>query len=204
MARTTIVTHPDGTISKRTSKSRTYSHAVEVSPADPKILADYLTLEARNANAHAAKLDEAAESATCTRKARGWSNPDTDYDGKPSYSGFVARLGNTEVTWYCNSQNMAQVLAGDDSDETWAIVPVDGYLREQARAQAKGERERADDLRELAKAIRAGGEVPARYGNAYGVLRWSSRADLAAKGLTEFEGLARYGCTLRVVECHEA
>lgn len=65
---TTTVTHPDGTVSKRTSKSRTYTHAVEVMVPNSTEIA---FLQDENAR-HQASIDRYATSypdvvATCER-----------------------------------------------------------------------------------------------------------------------------------------
>lgn len=72
MARTTIVRHPDGTVSKRTSKSRVYSHAVVIEKT-----AEARAVEQEHAaaidDAHVARYETAATGAITEDRRPAWA-----------------------------------------------------------------------------------------------------------------------------------
>lgn len=166
MANTTKVTHPDGTVSKRTSQNRTYTHAVVMSQTRESLIADAL--------AYAAKFDElaaadlAAVDGEITTESRDWSG------GLTYYSLYVG----------------GEYAAAHVSDQP---RPSDDDLRAKLRKGAASQSARADEYRARAAKLADSPTV------VYGVLRWSSRADLAHKAATgEFGGLVRDGVAVYV------
>src|SRR5690606_27705186 len=98
----TTVTHPDGTVSKRTSARATYTHTVVRGPVDPTVRAAHLEREADTYDA-LAERNEAAVAAAQTRMvdrgfSRGSSDPDVVF-GKPNYHGFEVRLIGSASSW---------------------------------------------------------------------------------------------------------
>ena len=94
--RTVFVTLPDGVVVDRTSKSNHYTHAIIATPEDPELVA----AEARRNIEESQKVVEdidaalAAEKLSIRRKQRFRSDrdPDLNYQGKPSYTGFEYRI----------------------------------------------------------------------------------------------------------------
>lgn len=183
---TTTVTHQDGTRSTRTSASRTYTHAIEVSPAPAEAYAAYLRDAAETHERSAAELEQAAESGRVLLSSRGFAtDPGSDHHSH------CARLEGTDLFTWASAEGMTRSYQGAEPE----MVRAATHLREIAREEAASLRERAVSLRAEAEQVRAAG---APIGT-YTVVRWSSRYDLAASALGEFSHYATEGRTVRVV-----
>jgi hypothetical protein len=187
---TTTVTHPDGTVSKRTSKTREYTHAIQVSPADPYILAEHFRREAVKADRMAAKLRDAADVGTITIRSRGFAQ-----DGDSLHSHVATLLGtDREIYTWCSKDGQMNTYP-EPYPAGAVVVPADQGLRANARRQADAYTASAVKLREQADATLAAG-APV---GAWTVERWSSRQDLAMKALGTFAYLTERGHQVRVV-----
>lgn len=187
-ARKTTVTHADGTVSTRKSQSRTYTHAVEIAPARAAAYAAWQTAAAAKEEARAAQYRAAAAAGKVVIKSRGF--PGTRPESLHDYEATLAGTGGYVYTW-CSADGRTQDIVADGKP----IVDVRAYLIEHATQYAEGIEQRAAELRaEAAKILAAGTPV-----GDYGVLRWSSRADLATKALSEFDYAVQRGHTIRVV-----
>jgi hypothetical protein len=183
MSNTTTVTHPDGTISTRTSKSRAYTHAVVVSPAPAIAYAAMLDAVARTLRDKAEAFRAAAEAGhvTVTDRRIGRVGADDMFS-------HVAKLTGTDLSTWCSADG--RTLDGD------AAVPVSSYLKDYAYGMADDADRLAAGREALAAEIRDAGTPVGEWG----VLRWSSRADLAAKAAAgEFATFATGGRTVSVV-----
>lgn len=184
--RKTTVTHPDGTVSTRGSKTRTYAFAVEVSPATATDHAAELNRQADDFDRRAASLRAAADAGEVILQSRGFHtiNPEISH---------TATLRGTDrmvYTW-ANAEGMTVYTTTEGSPPIRAVDYLTRLAREQADLYtADAVRVRSDAKRVLA----AGAPV-----GAYEVVRWSSTAALAGKALNEFDHLARYGRNVRVV-----
>jgi hypothetical protein len=185
-ARKTTVTHADGTVSTRKSQTRTYSHAVEVSPAPAAAYAANLNRKADSLAARAANLRAAADAGVVHVRSRGFSTAD------PYISHDATLLGtDREISWHSNAAGQIKDTLTDGSP----IVNARDYLVAYARKQATVWDEQAAKTRQEAADVLAAGTP---VGN-YFVARWSSRADLAAKALSEFDHLCAAGHAVRAV-----
>lgn len=184
--RKTTVTHADGTVSRRASKTRTYSHAVEVSPAPAEAYAADLDRQARDRRDTAARYRAAADAGHVTIKSRGFGTINPDVSHQATLSGTDGYI----YTW-CNADAITHTLPSQGAQP----VHVTEDLPRHARDTAANYDTAAEKLEAEAAAVRTAGVPVGRYG----VARWSSRADLAAKALAEFEYLTAKGHQLRVV-----
>jgi hypothetical protein len=183
--RLTTVTHPDGTVSRRTSETRTYTHAVAVGPAPAEAMAAYLDRRATELEAAAAVLREAAATAKVTIRDRGLGGNSRDLITH------VAKLAGTEVYTWCSADGRTE----SHRTETTEVVEVGPYVRESARSGAEWREKEAANLLSRAAEIRAAGAPVGEWG----VVRWSSRADLAQAALSTFDHLAAQGSPVQVV-----
>jgi hypothetical protein len=211
----TYVTHPDGTVSKRGSKTRAYTHAVVEGPIDPLKYADYLDKQAAEADRTADGIEAALVEPQVKIKNRnlGWRNedPDVGYNGKHVYHGFEIFLNGAYYS--ANSHSDSKGVVDVPSKYTHGVEPIaeaeDGrgvllpgrdYILAVARDALSTKRLAAVDLRNQAAALRSG-DLSSLSHNAlgYGVMRWSSREDLAYKALSEFAYSVERGHTVYVV-----
>lgn len=224
MARTTTVTHPDGTVSKRTSKTRTYAYAVVEGPLDPQRYADFLEAGANESEAKADAIEAALADPHFNRRSRGvgprnTEDPDQGYSGEHTYHNFEAYLVGTAISWHCDSKARASFAEDwaffygytpeilDTVVKTYAngyesrsiVVDVRPYLLGVARHDLENLRASVVKTRETVARLRSGDTSDISNGNGYGVLRWSSREDLAYKALAEFDYSVAMGHTLSVV-----
>lgn len=204
----TTVTHPDGTVSKRSSVRATYTHAVVVGPKDATKAAADADRRAVEADADADALEAAIAAGQVNISSRGFNrrgaaDPDAGYDGEHTYHNFSARLAGTSVDWHCDSKGMCEVPGEYAADGTYVsakgervIKPAREVVLNHAGARVLDRRADAAKYREEAAAHRAG---TADLGG-YGVVRWSSREDLARKAADgEFAGYAERGNSVTVV-----
>jgi hypothetical protein len=181
----TTVTHADGTVSKRSSKTRVYTHAVEISPAPAEKLAANLLRKAQEATARAAQLRKAADEGQVRIAPRGFRISN-------DYISYQATLAGTDryIYTYCSADGRTEdVLNGRE------IVPVVGYLVDSARHAVGQHEETAAKLTAQAAEVLADGKPVGEYR----IVRWSSSAVLAGKALSEFDAYVAAGCTVRVV-----
>lgn len=185
------VTHPDGTVSKRTSKTMIYTHAIQVSPADPYILAEHLRQAATTADRMASKLTDAADVGTITIRSRGFNGGDRD----DLHSHQATLLGtDSKVYTWCSRDGMTKTYPNPYPAEA-VLVHVDIALRADARKQATSYAESATKLRAEADAILAAGAPVGTWT----VERWSTRQDLALKAVGSFRYLQERGHRVTVV-----
>lgn len=202
------VTHPDGSVSKRTSKSRTYAFAIVSVPATDRARHRALNKQAYVLEARAAQFEAAADAGAVIRRDRGMGIAPFEFHA------FDVALKGTEVrgqrVTYCEINDRSN---DENLTETWREFVPDGVeiVREteadysgemkvavDARAYLVGKaRRRAVELREQAARLRTEADTPDTGG--YDVLRWSSRRDLAEKALAEFAYATQSGRTLQVV-----
>ena len=183
-ARKFTVTHPDGTVSTRTSKTRIYTHAVEAYRS-LEAAREALEAEAAAARKRAEAYRWAAKRGTVTRKWRGF-----DPSSPVAHELQLDVPGEHPLTWYCDSENRPSVAGLDD----WAqgLGGVE-FMREYARHRAADVEEQAGNLEQRAAEL--------TKGEGYSVLRWSQRRDLAERAVwTDLAYFARTGYQLRVVE----
>lgn len=190
-ARKTTVTHADGTVSIRKSQSRTYTHAIEEGPAPAAAYAAYLVRQAERSEANAAKLRAAAERGSVVVRSRGFSSPGQYHDHEAILRGTESAKGNAQIYTWCSADGRTQDVVADGKP----IVDVRAYLIEYATRYAEEiERGAVKGRAEAAEVLAAGTPV-----GTYGILRWSLRADLAVKALSEFDYAVQRGHTVRVV-----
>jgi hypothetical protein len=187
----TTVTHPDGTVSKRTSKTMTYTHAVQVSPADPYILAEYFRREAIKSNENATKLRTAADARQVTVRSRGFGQV-----APGDLNSHQATLSGTdrEIFTWCSADGHTRSYPEPYPAEA-VLVPVEEYLAESARRSADAYVARATALREQADATLAACSPV----GSWSVERWSTRQDLAHKAVATFRYLVERGHRVTVV-----
>jgi len=185
-ARKTTVTHEDGTISARSSKTMTYTHAVEIGPAVPELYAAGLRERADDQETKAAQLGAVlAKGPRVILRFRGaWvTRREVSHE---------ATLAGTSLSTWADADGMTTVGYPDVQ-----VMPALDYLVDSARSSAADYRDRAAQLRAEADAILSADAVP---GDGWRVWRWSTRADLAVKALGEARrGYSGAGRVIRVV-----
>jgi hypothetical protein len=187
--RTTTVTHPDGTISTRTSKTRTYSHAVVITPTTPTDYAFHLTVQAVTESVTANRFRLAAATPSVTIRDRGLR-----LAGANELCSHRATLEGTDgrIYTYCSADGRTV----DTSPDVTPVVALTAYLIAYARRAADDHDEADERLRASAAEVLAAGTPGGRFR----VLRWSSSAALATKALKEFEYFRDRGHGVHVVE----
>lgn len=175
----TTVTHADGTVSTRKSKTRVYTHAIEVSPAPADRYAAYLIGQAEAQEEKALNLRTAASLGKGTIRSRGFKTQD-------DHVSYAATLTGTDIYTWCGEDRL--------TEHNGELVPVLPYLIDSARRSAEYADSQAAKLRAEAAEVLAARQPVGKYG----ILRWSSRADLAGKALSEFDTYTHQGHTLRV------
>jgi hypothetical protein len=191
MANKFQVTHPDGTVSKRGSKTRTYTHALQVSPVDPAAAAAHCELTARALEIKAERIREAAANPRFTIRDRrlGYSNPESRHSHELVLEGYRGA--------WCNAEG--------ESMEGYPAVPLDAEQTRQkliasAMSQADTHERYAAEQRKQAAAYLAG-----EAGTDWYVARWSMSQANAVKAAqsTEFDHLRVYGRKITVVEVEQ-
>jgi hypothetical protein len=185
--RTTVVRHADGTVSTRSSKTRTYAFAVVRGPASADTYAKGLEREADNYDQRAEQLDAAIARNRILKRRRGFADGTTyshtyELDGTDHRGN---RLGFHEIYTY-----------GDDQGNANGGGRVREQLLTNAHSQSADARDKAKQLRAEAVQVREAGEPV----GGYTVLRWTSRRDLgqnAAQG-SEFDYYRKRGFPLTV------
>lgn len=190
-ARKTTVTHADGTVSTRKSQTRTYSHAVEIGPAAATAAAAGKIREAERNEATATQLTAAADAGKVVITDRGFRSDESLYSHQATLAGTKNENGNPTVFTWCSADGRTRSYQGDEP----VVVDAAAYLIESARLKAAQREADAASLRAEAAEITAAGAPVGTYW----VARWSSRADLAHKALTEFAFYAAAGYTVRAV-----
>jgi hypothetical protein len=182
MTRTTIVVHPDGSTSKRTSKTKTYTWAV-VCQTIPEALAAEKAAQVAGERAQAASAHRAADARQAITEARSW------FDGRRRVSAHLVDplTGARHYVGAWVTDAAGVVLEGEHKPSLSEAVA-------KVRAAALEVERRADEL-EARPASRGG----------YSVVRWSSSYANAAKALRsrEFAYWAAQGHVLSVVEVEE-
>lgn len=185
-ARKTTVIHEDGTVSTRSSKTMTYTHAVEIGPAVPELFAAGLRERADDQETKAAQLEAAlANGPRVVLRSRGaWvTRQDVTHE---------AELVGTPLSTWADANGMTSVGYPDVQ-----IIPALDYLIDSARSSAADYRDHAAKLRAEADAVLSADAVP---GDGWWIFRWSTRAELAVKALGEARrGYGGAGRVIRVV-----
>ena len=184
--RKTTVTHTDGTKSTRGSKTRAYTHAVEITPAPARAYADFLIRQGQALTAKATAYRQAATDGRVAIVSRGITTSDPLINHQATLIGTDRGI----YTW-CSADGQTRDIMQDG-------YPVAGVRQSLvAHAVAMAERYEADAAKladEATEIATAGTPV-----GAYGVLRWSSSQALAGKGMNEFATYTDRGHTIRVV-----
>lgn len=155
-ARTTIVTFPNGTQATRTSQTRVYSHAVQVT-TDNTVLARVLTEQATELERAVVTVTEMIVSGDLSGLARSVS----------SHNGRGEKFYSSHLP---GQQSHLYWLPDHLSAESWSYV-------EKALSDMTKQAQRR---REQVAQLEAGPRV------SYHVPRWCSRLDLAVKACAEF------------------
>ncbi|MFY1688148.1 hypothetical protein [Plantactinospora sp. WMMB782] len=189
--RTTYVTHPDGTRSKRTSATMTYTHAVQVGPGDPARYVQHLAHLSEKARKTAERISRALENPRLSLRDRRLGRSLSD---GTDYFSHAATLAGTDIyTW---ASSAGEVRHGYPEEQ---ITPALAYLVEVARKQVETELGRAKAWDEEAKAVSEGKRELPEYLRGWGVASWHSRRDLAEKAANA-RVASPYGERVRAVE----
>jgi hypothetical protein len=182
----TVITHPDGTISTRKSKTMAYTHAVEIGPAPADRYAADLIRKAEKLEAKAARFREAIVFNEVRIGSRGF----TTHNDYLSHQATLTGTDREVYTW-CNKNAKRQDYS------TGEVTGVRAYLLRIAEESAVGYDEQAAKLRAEAADILAKGEP---VGEFY-IYRWSTRRDLAESCANGKDGswYAAQGHSVRVV-----
>ena len=211
--KTFTATLPDGSVAKRTSQSRDYTHVVVIEPATQEARTAAFNRHADSLEAKAQVLEQAAERGVVTVRDRGFSRGRAQSADDYFHSHEVVLQGAREKTPKGMAYNLVSSHANHRGEiETWARFARGIEPLRETSADYKGEmqyaydgrlmliakaREEAANLRAMAAETREKGLQPDLDG--YQVPRWSSRRDLAEKALTEFSYATEfYGRTLTV------
>ncbi|WP_422390150.1 hypothetical protein [Arthrobacter sp. N1] len=183
-----VVTLPDGTTAKRTS-ARAYSHVVVASEERPELVIANRLRRNEEIRLQSEAIDRALANPVAKIKSRGFTptspdgDPDKDYRGEPSYHSHVATIRDPQTgeilehTW-ANSKGICR--GGYEEDGEFNVHKPSNartYMLESLAKKRKANDEYiAANLKDI-EAVKAG-TYPLR---GPGVLRWSSRPDLAQK-----------------------
>ena len=209
--RTTKITLPDGQVATRSSKSRAYTHVVVSEPATQEARTAAFNRRADALEARADVLDAAVADNVAKKRGRGLGGredenyfhsheawlvgtelPARDTRGRSStYPEIQTRTNlNGEVVVYGDVPEGVDVVR--ETPDGQKVVEARPYLLAMARQKADSNREEAARLREEGAKPDEGG---------YGVLRWTSSADLgrkAAEGELSYDAV-NYGRRIRVL-----
>lgn len=167
---TTTVTHPDNTVSKRNSVSKTYTHAIEVAD-DNHVEAARLLADAERYEAEAAQYGRALADGHVVIRAKRWA------------------FGGRYLTFaLIDTETGAELYAG-------AHIVTDEGVIESHRKEADVPTEAADAIRGLtASAARdraQAAKLAAGPQISYGVVRWSQTERAAVAALASFNQAGR-------------
>lgn len=219
--RTTIVTHPDGTVSKRTSKTKVYEYAVEHAITHARIAENFAKAE-RAAQDEMAKIDETKDGALVA-----FVDWKTSYDGNLStwitlyrvadYTGetVIETPGGTNNSHNSRTLGGAAIFAAFEKANpkmqfAGLIVDRDYHTAADLIAQrlvtgdlsAEAAVKIAETIKRVQQRIDRNAEGFDQHaslpGSVYSIHSWSSRRDLAEKAM---RGHYTDGGTFRVVEC---
>jgi hypothetical protein len=183
MTRTTIVRHPDGTTSKRTSKTKAYTWAV-VCQTLPEALAAERAEIVETERAQAASAHRAADARQAVTEARPWPY------GERRVSAYLVdpQTGARHYVGAWRTDAAGTILEGEHKPSVPEAV-------EKVRAAALELERRAGELE--ARPAKPGG---------FSVARWSASYANASKALKarEIAYLAARGHVLTLVEVEEA
>lgn len=179
MNRKTIVTHPDGTTSTRSSKTRFYEWAVEAK-TNKHLVAGDRAKYVEKLRAESAAFAEAVADGKFIKKSKPWSTGGTYTDfyvvhpktGEEFWLGAESRNANGELNTWDKGYDRAEAVTKH----------VEEYTVRIKRAQQE-----IEDLL-------AGPEIT------YSIARWSERRDSAEKALNSFQWAHT---TFRVVKAEE-
>ncbi len=216
--RVTTVTHPDGTVDKRTSQGRTYTHAVVVGPGTPESIAAGWRAQAATARGTAAMIRAAIEKGVVHKRSRGYRMDDsvvsyvydlagTEVQGQRSHTyALVSERGTSDGRSQCAPQYLrpGDVVVGDSAAvaggfPNYVLVETRAHVLAQAAEEAERYERSAEKCEARAQAAERGEGL-----GSYGVVRWSSRRDLAERAAVgEYGSVAAAGHRVYVVPVDE-
>lgn len=187
----TTVTFADGTVARRTTE-RTYTHAVAVSAEIPELVRPHLIQGIADDERYLAMLALARQNMGVAIYPRGFNTggKDLGYDGKPSWSNYEAVLlgtrsdadGQYPLTLHCNSEAISSVFV---DGEGYKPVPARDVLKNYAEDRFERMTASLAEKRSFLAQLDAGTYDLGKPG----VLRWSSREELAIKAMnSKFAG----------------
>lgn len=188
----TTVTFADGTVATRTSERHTYTHAVAVSAEIPELVRPHLTAGIASDENYLAILALARQKMEVAVVHRGFhtQGKDLGHDGKPSWSNYEAVLlgtrsnsdGQYPLTLHCNSEGISRVYV---DGEGYKPVPARDVLQNYAENRFERMTSSLAQKRSFLAQLDAGTYDLGKPG----VLRWSSREELAIKAMnSKFTG----------------
>lgn len=206
MAKTFFASAPSGQQFKRTSQNRTYPWAVLAGPPSAEALAAICDNQAALYDAESAKIQAALAKGEITIKARFRDAQDgIDYDGKPTYTAFVATLVGSPVYAWCNSKgetNRGYCTFGDWEEARKNVIAVQGEVLKAAEQTIINNTENAAKYRASAAEYRDKG-ISARE-NKWEAIRWTSRFELGKSYIeSEFGYYSQRGQELILVDTIE-
>lgn len=180
MARKTVFTHVDGTVSTRNSKTRVYEWAVEATTdnhAEAEYKAGYLKVK----QAEAADFDQAVKEGTFARTVSDWS-------GGGTYTDFYVKNRETGALFWIGAEiRTAEGEVPSHSTPFERAEAITSWVKNRKALIASIKQEIADLL--------AGPQYR------YSIARWSERRESAERALGSFPWP---NTTFRVVQPQEA
>lgn len=189
--RTTYVTLPDGTVATRSSKTKTYTHAVVQSPEIPELVIADREAQIKKAKADIAAREAALKDPTFKKRRRFPSDrdPDTDYQGRPTYNGFEYFLMSAdgekqlETTWGNSTGDTRGCYDPETLEYDYQAI---GRAVPELKLQTKNKIERLKDtIKKCEEDIEKVNNGTYNLGS-YGVVSWASRPDLAHKAANTY------------------
>ncbi len=175
--RKTTVTHPDGTVSKRSSVRAVYAFAVETT-TDQRAAAEGDRKAAAEAEAEAVRLLTAF-------------SPDDIIEEHRLFGGYGGQAKSDMVS--------VSLRAHDGGKDHWLrhyVIRPDGTIEDPIDVHAEIQKDLANYASNVAQRRATAARLDAGPAVKYGVARWSRTQALAEKGANEYRG---YFANIRVV-----
>jgi hypothetical protein len=203
MPKTFFATAPNGQQFKRTSQNRTYPWAVLVGPPTAEALAAICDQQAAAYDSDSAKIQAGLDNFLVVIKPRFRDAQDgIDYDGKPTYTAFVATLVGSRIDAWCNSKgetDRGYCTFGDYEEARKNVISVKREILFAAQQAIFNNNENAAKQRVLSADYRAKG-ISARE-NKWEAIRWTSRFELGKSYIeSEFGFYSQRGQELILVD----